>query len=501
MQLTRLVVSQKLLMKLDDALRGRVRAYKTLAGMQKKQALDDILAEEGALNHVYAMVFSDDQRASLRVLADACRKKRCQVEIKPLIVRDSDKLLHIQDDKARKTASIVIGLCAPDACADVLKDALIREKTRFVRPSIILALGNTATPEKYLSGYEIEPGEGKHVREEASALKKALSKSQINKAPLTLSLPQWCALMYMNRRALTAELEEKGCRFKSRPRTPGTIDVMREDIKKLRCYVDALYSIGVMDDFKGAAQKLDDYGCKGHDYRIEAGSYRPAERRDIIRRVSDGMVKFGYNDNPSAYAYELRIIRDSIYAVFPQTGRFSYRKQAIPASIHPVTAASVVQLCKPYMKENADVLDPFCGSGTLLIERGIAKKTQSLVGVDISPAAIKAACANRAASGLKMAFIRGDILGYGAAQYDEIISNMPFGIRVSGHSENVKLYRQFADKLIKLLKDDGTAFLYTQEKRLLRDVIAAKQMLSIVKEENFEAGGLCPTLFIIRKGK
>ena len=92
------------------------------------------------------------------------------------------------------------------------------------------------------------------------------------------------------------------------------------------------------------------------------------------------------------------------------------------------------------------------------------KKTQSLVGVDISTAAIKAACANRAASGLKMALIRSDILSYGAAQYDEIISNMPFGIRVSGHSENVKLYRQFADKLIKLLKDDGIAFLYTQEK-------------------------------------
>ena len=190
-------------MKSDDMLRSRVRAYKTLAGMQKKQALEDILAEEDALNRVYAVVFGDDQRAVLRVLADACRKKRCQDEMRPLIVRDADKLLHIQDDKARKTASIVIGLCAPDACAHQLKEALMREKTRFVRPSMILALGNTESPDIYLSSYAIAPGEDKHVREEASALKKALAKSQTKETPITLSLPQWCALTYVNRRALT----------------------------------------------------------------------------------------------------------------------------------------------------------------------------------------------------------------------------------------------------------------------------------------------------------
>jgi len=478
----------------------RIVAYKTLAGAIKKQAMEDILSINEAPQRVYAMVFGDEQRACLRVLVDACRKEKPRQVLMPLIVHDVDRLLAISDDKARKTASMLIGLVAPDACADAMREALLREQTRFVRPSMILALGNTEAPQKYLDGYTIEPGADKHVREETDALKKALAKTQKPQELGILNLPMWCALTSVNRSALRAELEEKKCRFNNKSALPGAIDALSADTHKLRCYMDALYHIGEIGAYKSAAEKLNAIGCSGFSYRIEAGAYRPEQRRDLIRSVSEGMAKFGYSDNPSAYAFEIRLKSGGMYAVFPQNGRFSYRKQAIPASIHPVTAASVVQICKPYMKENAAVLDPFCGSATLLIERGLAGHTESLVGVDISPFAIKAACANRAVSGLKIALIKSDILSYGAARYDEILSNMPFGIRVSDHKTNVTLYNKFIAKMTTLLKDDGMAFLYTQEKKLLRDVIAAKSGFSIVKEMDFNAGGLCPTLFIIKRG-
>jgi 23S rRNA G2445 N2-methylase RlmL len=189
-----------------------------------------------------------------------------------------------------------------------------------------------------------------------------------------------------------------------------------------------------------------------------------------------------------------------MFAVF-RDERFGYRRQSLPASIHPVTAASVMRICYPYMEENASVLDPFCGSGTMLIERGYIKAARSLVGVDISPAAIKAACENRKHSGLKIALIKADITVYSGGQYDEIVANMPFGIRVSDHDLNLTLYKAFAGKLETLLKSGGRAFLFTQEKKLLRDMIRAKQGLSIIKEEKFESGGLYPTLFIITRDK
>ena len=49
--------------------------------------------------------------------------------------------------------------------------------------------------------------------------------------------------------------------------------------------------------------------------------------------------------------------------------RFDYRKEVVASSIRPVNAALLVQLAKDYMIEDARVLDPFCGVGTMLIER------------------------------------------------------------------------------------------------------------------------------------
>ncbi|MDD5018596.1 MAG: hypothetical protein PHO15_10930, partial [Eubacteriales bacterium] len=174
-----------------DAL---VKSYITEAGAQKKQTLESILEIADAERHIYGMVFGGSQRASLRVLADACKKKKCRDIIRPFVIAGVDKLLAISDDKARKTACMLIGLCAPDECADRLAGALREEETRFVRPSIILALGNTSDPAQYLVGYAVEPGEAKHVREEQDALKKALSKAEKPQKAGRLNLPAWCTL-------------------------------------------------------------------------------------------------------------------------------------------------------------------------------------------------------------------------------------------------------------------------------------------------------------------
>ena len=48
----------------------------------------------------------------------------------------------------------------------------------------------------------------------------------------------------------------------------------------------------------------------------------------------------------------------------------------------PVNAALCVQLALPWLKEGAQVLDPFCGTGTLLIERKYAKDADPVYGVD-----------------------------------------------------------------------------------------------------------------------
>lgn len=479
-------------------MRSLLKEYPALAGKQKKEALESLLQFNDAEISAYDEAYGELSRAVLRFLADACRRKKSYKIMKPIVIRDCAKLLSLSDDKARKLAYVLIGICAPNECADKLYTALKKENTRFIRPSIILALGNTDDPKKYLGDYVIEHGEPKHVKEEEAALKKALSKSA-EKAPTPkLSLPKTASVTFVKKEAILSEIEEKNIDY--RVRGERLVDVPTDSLKNLRCYEEALYFMGKTGNFKSVAAKLNAIGCKGLKYRIEAGKYPPDQRQKIIRRISSGLGNFGYMDNPSAYSFELRAHRNgSIYAVFADKERFSYRKKAISASINPVTAASVMQLCKPYFKDNADVLDPFCGSATMLIERSLAKPAKKLVGVDKSPIAVKAAVANRKASGIDIAIIKSDILHFGGVKFDEIISNMPFGNRVSGHKQNMALYRAFMEKLDNLLKPDGIAFLYTQEKKLLRDNISKSNKFKIYKEELFDSGGLYPTLFIIKR--
>ena len=483
---------------MNSKLLNLIKEYPILSGDKKRDALDSLLSYEGIEQDAFNLISGEHKRAALRFLADAARRKKSYIILKPLVIKNIDLLLNIDDDKARKVAFVLIGQCAAQQCAQELFEALQNEKTRFVRPSIILALGNTDDPKKYLEGYIIEPGEKKHTMEEGNALKKALAKTMKTDDNIEFSLPKKASVTFINKTAIISELIEKGIAFKERGEH--LIDIDTETLNSLRCYDEALYYLGSIKDSKNIAVKLNEMGCRGAAYRIEAGKYPPQQRTDVIKRISGSIANYGYYDNPSAYSFEIRAFRNgSLYAVFPQKGRFSYRVKTISASINPVTAASVMQICKKYMRENAEILDPFCGSATMLIERAIAKPYKSLVGVDKSPVAIKAALANRKAASLEISLIKKDIIKFDSMRFDEIISNMPFGNRVSGHESNKVLYSQFIRRLDSLLGLDGTAMLYTQEKKLLRENIQKHNSFNIVAEEIFDSGGLFPTLFIIQR--
>jgi len=477
---------------------AKLKRYPVLAGTAKKEALEEMLLHTNAEMRIYEEIDGENQRASLRFLVDACKKKRHREAIAPLVIRDVDKLLTLQDNKARKVACMLIGICAPNECAQKLLAALEIEKTRFVKPSIILALGNSDNPEIYLKNYVVEPGEIKHVEAETDALKKALAKSLPIPKNVKVILPETVTVTSFKLSALITELKEKKISY-DRVGHNG-FNVKTAELEKLRCYDEALYYIGTTQDFPKAASVLDSFGCGGLVYRIEAGKLPIAQRSDTIKKISHGMFAYGYTDNPSSYSFEIRPMPDhKLFAVFKEKSRFPYRVATISASINPVTAACVMQICKPYMKENAEVLDPFCGSATMLIERGIIKPVKSLVGVDISVDAIEAARSNREASGQQITFLRSDIVNYNTSKFDEIVSNMPFRNRVSDYESDIRLYNLFVKRLGTLLKHDGIAFLYTQEKKLLRNEIIRNDLFRIVKEEIFDSGGIFPTLFIIER--
>ncbi len=65
-----------------------------------------------------------------------------------------------------------------------------------------------------------------------------------------------------------------------------------------------------------------------------------------------------------------------------EANRFSYRKHVLPTSMSPIIAAQMVEWIEPYLQENAHVIDPFCGVGTLLIERMKKETLHAMYGID-----------------------------------------------------------------------------------------------------------------------
>ena len=157
----------------------------------------------------------------------------------------------------------------------------------------------------------------------------------------------------------------------------------------------------------------------------------------------------------------------------------------------------------PYLKKGAAVLDPCCGSGTLLQERARLSEARPsrVIGCDISAKALDAARANSAVANQlpRQIWIHSDLAKLSLKEpVDELFANLPFGNRVGNHESNVALYRKLADKIPEWVKPGGVAVLYTMEGKLLEKELGRVKGLKLLQKTSVEAGGLKPVVFIVR---
>lgn len=162
--------------------------------------------------------------------------------------------------------------------------------------------------------------------------------------------------------------------------------------------------------------------------------------------------------------------------------RFSYRKRVQPTSMHPAAAAAMIALAEPYLKEHAQVLDPFCGVGTLLIERARQISAGYLYGTDIFGDAIRDARENARAAGVEINFINRDYFDFTSEYlFDEIITELP---RFFGkEKEEVDLFfRKFFDRSGMLLKRDGVLVFLTEEESRVKKQLRLDDRFRLVRQ-------------------
>ena len=189
-------------------------------------------------------------------------------------------------------------------------------------------------------------------------------------------------------------------------------------------------------------------------------------------------------ESPSAYVAQLSARygdTDSLVLTLPTLGAHSgYRRQQdVGASMAQEVAAAVARWSKRHAHtphtprtprtpqestEPYSIIDPTCGSGSLLIERALLEDPQHhsavFLGRDISDVALKASLSNLSALkqrhpqlAERVSFERADSrASEGWRPFDEALMNLPFGLRVTGAQGRRAAQGELEDLYFKLFR-------------------------------------------------
>lgn len=419
-------------------------------------------------------------------------------------------LLQHEDAKTRKNAALLMGdLCMSEFLAPLFH-GYQSEQTLFVRSAYLTALQSYDCSEfieelkaqiAVLSSTVLTPENTKHVQEELRALSKLIIQEEgIQSHTFTgYRYPLDCILL-TNR--LHKELTESQI-------TEGTLIPFNagvrvltenlEEILEIRTYSELLIVVPnlttIEKDPSIAAKTLVQSNLlnllqKTHKentpfyFRVELKSKMSLDEKSKFAKKLSSELEHQTNrqliNTTSNYEVELRLIENKSgtfnvllkLATIPDT-RFSYRKESIAASIRPVNAAQLVELAKDYMIEDSRTLDPFCGVGTMLIERQKVVKGNTSYGIDFYAPAIEKAKENTQSAGQIVHYINRNFFDFTHEyKFDEIFTNMPYATGHKSEEEITELYHDFFPKAKEVLTPDGTIIMYSRNPELVQQLVS-----------------------------
>lgn len=430
-------------------------------------------------------------------------------------------LLSSDDAKVRKNTAALLGDLEIGAAAPVLYHAYQKEEQLFVRGTFLKALGKT-NPDPYLAELrerydllcrkEVPEEEKKHVREELHELQKILRKYETASHHRFTGWNQKLLILlttntrYANLTADKVHAYRKGITSLG---VQAVVDNLKE-IVQIRTFRELLFPIGLGEEitFQDGPDAFGEAlsrskliplleSCHKEPvpfyFRIDLMSKISLEERSRYTRRAAAVIeeKSGRKliNAPDDYEYEVRLIFDKegrirvfLKMLTIPMERFAYRKESVSASIHPSTAAMLLELARPYLKERARVLDPCCGVGTMLVERNKLLPTREMYAVDIFGEAVDKAILNTERAGMRVNCIRKDYLEFEYRyQFDEIIADMPARGKRS-KAEQDAFYEGFFHKSQELLASDGIMILYSNETGFVKKQLRLHPDLKLRRE-------------------
>ncbi|MGW5188865.1 TRM11 family SAM-dependent methyltransferase [Kribbella sp. NPDC004138] len=171
------------------------------------------------------------------------------------------------------------------------------------------------------------------------------------------------------------------------------------------------------------------------------------------------------------------------------------RPERLPWSTNLIVAEVLVRLAK--IRPGDRVLDPFCGTGTMLRAVRRREPCASVVGTDHDPRALVIAARNGAHGSLALA--AATALPLAPRTVDRVVANLPFGKQVGSHRANRILYPAALEEIARVLTTDGRAVVLTEDKRLLRAAIEQQKALKLVRDRLLRYNGAAPTAYVLTR--
>lgn len=466
----------------------------------------------------------ENLRKDLIALKQELKTESVQQELLEILQGDYGLLLGLlrnPEPKVRGNAALVLGRLGQNEFSGPLYEAYEQEEKLFIKSDYLSALA-----ELDISGYEdrlkerlweLEQKETteeneKHVREELRALRKLLPLKQSEKHRFQGYAETYDVILTTGKlfQEVTADQVEDG-----------KVTILKNGVRVVTSHIRQVLDIPTYREIlfpldrknlepepKLAAQSLAESNLlkllkKAHKsedsfcFRLGVHSRMPLDKRsDFAKKCAFALEReTGHKlyNSTSNYELEIRLVEGregtflplvKLYTIEEQ--RFAYRRHAVAASIRPEQAALISCLARPYLMEKAQILDPFCGVGTMLLERDRVCPARQMYGIDIFKEAVDGARENTRLAGKRVNYIQRDFFTFQHEYlFDEIITNMPErGQRKK--EEHDLFYGKFFEKAAEVLTGQGKIILYTNEKNYVKKQLRLRKEFVLIQEYSMD---------------
>ncbi|MFW6368127.1 MAG: THUMP domain-containing protein [Spirochaetota bacterium] len=251
------------------------------------------------------------------------------------------------------------------------------------------------------------------------------------------------------------------------------------------------------DTFRVTSKRSGSHGFRSTDIEREAGA--------VVNRMTGMKVDLEH------FSVHVRVdLSDHVCTVGLQLTRVGldrrYSWEFRPrVALRTVVAYAMLRLARLHSAPRV-VLDPFCGSGTVLLEAAALYPEARLVGSDKVTECVEGARANiRAAwpAGRIEVFeadARDLAERWPAGSVDAVICNPPFGVRLGLKTDFMQLYTKFLRGVAHVLPAGGRAvFLGGKRRHHVGHIIQRIPELHLVHVRVIETGGVYPAIYVLER--